>query len=120
MTEQQSSPPVATTPARSSLRLLIPTMVALSGVAAFVYLTQPKPAVYVPGPDDVQKVKSAAEVQKNIETVKASENIPPGEKGRILGFLNMELQQAKAREKGEPVPPMQANPPAVPKPQAPK
>ena len=109
-TNQESSTPVrATSTPASSMRLLVPALIVLSGVAVFVYATRPKPAVYVPGPDEVVKVKTAAEIQKNIETVKASKNIPAGEKGRVLGFLGVELEQAKARESGGTEPPSQSN-----------
>lgn len=117
MINQQPSTPMTPKPTQAStLRLLIPALVALSGVAVFVYATRPKPAVYTPGPDDIPKVKTVAEIENNIKTLKGIKNIPPGEKKRIIGFLNIELANAKAREGGEPMPPSQPNPPAPPGP----
>ena len=85
-------------------------MALLICVAVVVFLTRPKPPV-VPSPPP-QPVKTVSDVQKQIDQVNASTNVPPGEKARILGFLNRELEQAKARERGEPVPLGGPNPPA--------
>jgi|GEM_PF-3394606 hypothetical protein len=89
-------------------------MVVLIILAVIVYATRPKPPVVAESPP--RPVKTAAEVQKQIDIVKASKTIPPGEKGRILGFLNMSLEQAKAREEGRPVPQGGPNPPPDAKP----
>lgn len=113
MTDQQETDrhPSNEVPKRASaMRFLVPTLIALSGVAALVYLNRPKPVEYKPGPEDVPKVKTVAEIKNNIANLKAVKNIPPGEKERIIGFLNIELERAKARESGEPVGPSQPNP----------
>ena len=95
----EPSATVAVTPTKkSSLQYLLIVMVVLAITAVIVYRTLPKPVEYVPSPGDLPKVKSVAEVKANMETIKASNKVPPGEKSRILGFLAVELEQAKARE----------------------
>ena len=84
------------------LRWMLPLMAVLMGVALFVWLSRPRPPVVAPEPTPTPK--AAADVQKQIDQVKANTGIPEREKGRILGFLQAELEQAKARERGEKIP----------------
>jgi hypothetical protein len=77
-------------------------------LAVVVWATRPQEPVVEASPPKV--LKTVAEVQKQMEAVKANPKIPEGEKGRILGFMNMEMDQAKARERGETAPPMTQNP----------
>jgi len=83
---------------RSSLRFLVPLMIALAATSAVVWSTRPKPVVVEAEPSPPPK--SAAEIKKQIEIVSKNKDIPPGQKGMILGLLKNNLAQAKAREAG--------------------
>jgi hypothetical protein len=91
---------------------MLPLMGVLILLAGFVWATRPRePVVEAPQP---KPVKTVAEVQKQIDEVKANPHIPASAKGRILGFMSMDMAQAKARERGEAPPPLSPNPPPAP------
>ncbi|MES2460967.1 MAG: hypothetical protein V4671_10315 [Armatimonadota bacterium] len=90
------------------MRWLLPVMGVLVLLAVVVWATLPKEPVVAASPPQV--VKTVSEVQKQMDLVKGNERIPAGEKSRILGFMQMEMDRAKARERGEDTPAMTQNP----------
>lgn len=86
-------------------------MGALLLLAGIVWSIQPRESVVEPSPP--KKIKTVLEVQKQMDAVKANTHIPLGEKQRILGFMGMEMNQAKAVERGETPPAFSQNPPAA-------
>jgi hypothetical protein len=104
-----SNTALSTKPKSSALKWMLPLMGVLLVLAGLVWSLQPKEPVVEASP--VQKVKTVAEVQKQMDAIKTNTNIPDGEKGRILGFMKMEMDRAKALERGEAPAPMSQNPP---------
>ena len=97
----------------SPLRWLLPMLLVLGVVMAAVWGTRSKEVeIYNPPPSPV---KTIAQIQQQIDSIKGNNRIPKNDKGRILGFMSMEMEQAKARERGDAPPPLSPNPPSAPK-----
>jgi hypothetical protein len=91
-----SAPEVVRSSGGSPLRWLLPLLLVLGVVMMIVWGTRPKPvAVYEPPP---AATKTVGQIQEQIEAVKSNPRIPQGDKGRILGFLQGDLQKAKAAQ----------------------
>lgn len=74
---------------------------AVMGAAALIMrfaFPTPKEEVYNPPP---LPPKTVADVEKQIKDVQNNKGIPASAKGRILGFLQADLQKVKAAEGGQ-------------------
>lgn len=100
MARKYSSETQVVSPKKSgTLRLLLIGAAVLIVAALMMRVLRPNQAaeVYNPPPPPP---KTATEIEQQIKLVQDNKRIPPGEKGRILGFLQSDLEKAKATQTG--------------------
>lgn len=92
-----SESPVMRSPSRGSLlRWLLPVLVVLlvlGALLAVVWGTRPGTVEVYEPPAPAQK--TVGQIQQQIDSVKSNTHMPKATKGRILGFLEADLQKAK-------------------------
>jgi len=74
---------------------LIGAMVALTGVAIYVWMNRGVPDSYNPPP---VVPKTSMEVEQQITKMRTEKDIPEGQRQMVLGLLQGELEKAKQRE----------------------